>query len=123
MPSATCLLLDFIWLCGALYLQANFNTIQLIVWHIELIFMRVYCRECGSKALITEEEKVSSVFSKLYCQCTNSRSCGHCFVAHMSFSHTLKPSAVKLNNSLLERLRELPVDQQLKLFEQLYIST
>lgn len=119
MPGTTCLLLGFIWLCGALCLQVNFNTIQLIVWYIELIFMRVYCRECGSKALITEEEKVSSVFSKLYCQCTNVRSCGHCFVAHMNFLHTLNPSAVKPNNSLFERLRELPRDQQLQIFEQL----
>lgn len=30
VPSATCFLLDFIWLCGALCLQVNFNTIQLI---------------------------------------------------------------------------------------------
>ncbi|WP_339495083.1 ogr/Delta-like zinc finger family protein [Pseudomonas sp. RA_105y_Pfl2_P56] len=84
--------------------------------------MRVYCRECGSKALITEEEKMSSVFSKLYCQCTNARACGHSFVAHINFSHTLKPSAVKPNNSLLVRLCELPRDQQLQMFEQLDVS-
>ena len=81
--------------------------------------MRVYCRECGSKALITEEEKISSVLSKLYCQCTNARTCGHCFVANMSFSHTLKPSAANPNSALLDRLRELPREQQLQMFEQL----
>lgn len=84
--------------------------------------MRVYCRECGSKAIIAEEENISSVFSRLYCQCTNAKVCGHSFVAHINFSHTLKASAVNLNRSLLERLRELPRDQQLQMFEQLDIS-
>lgn len=80
--------------------------------------MRVICHWCEGKSLISEVEEVSPDFKKLYCVCLNPR-CAHSFVMEFSFSHTLKPSAKKFDESLLERFRGLSSAQQLQMFEQL----
>ncbi|MGP5403246.1 ogr/Delta-like zinc finger family protein [Pseudomonas helleri] len=80
--------------------------------------MRVICHCCDGKALISEVEEVSPDLKKLYCLCLNHK-CGHSFVMELCFSHTLKPSAKKAGESLLERFRELSSAQQLQMFEQL----
>lgn len=82
--------------------------------------MRVICHWCEGKALISEVDEVSPDCKKLYCVCLNHR-CAHSFVMELNFSHTLKPSAKKLDESLLKRFRELSSAQQLKMFEQLDI--
>lgn len=80
--------------------------------------MRIYCRECGSKGRIASRDELSPEFARLYCQC-QSPLCGHTWVANLTFSHTLNPSAQVIERLLLDRLRQLPQAQQKELFEQL----
>lgn len=80
--------------------------------------MRVTCRYCEGKALISKVEDVSSSLQKLYCMCL-SFECSHKFVMDLEFSHTVKPSAKNLDDCLIERFRELSSVQQLQMFEQL----
>ncbi|AZD95310.1 MULTISPECIES: ogr/Delta-like zinc finger family protein [Pseudomonas] len=83
--------------------------------------MRVYCKECQSKGRIVSREDLSKEFAKLYCQCTNATTCGHTWVANLTFSHTLSPSAQAVDRLLFDRLREMPRAQQRELFEQLAV--
>ncbi|MFJ2451399.1 ogr/Delta-like zinc finger family protein [Pseudomonas protegens] len=80
--------------------------------------MRVYCIECGSKGRIASRDELDKKFAKLYCQCT-SATCGHTWVAHLTFSHTLSPSAQGIDRLLFDRLRALPRAEQRELFDQL----
>lgn len=68
--------------------------------------------------MISEVEDISDKSKKLYCLCINAR-CGHSFVMDLVFSHTLKRSARKNDDSLLKRFSELSSVQQVLLFEQL----
>lgn len=79
--------------------------------------MRVVCK-CGHKGRIASRETLSSDFSKLYCQCLNAM-CGHTWVAELTFSHTLSPSAQSYERMLLDRLKSMPIAKQRELFEQL----
>ena len=79
--------------------------------------MRVTCK-CGHKGRISSREALSTDFAKLYCQCLDPR-CGHTWVANLTFSHTLSPSAQTFDRILFDRLRELPRAQQRELFERL----
>ncbi|MCK9818271.1 ogr/Delta-like zinc finger family protein [Pseudomonas sp. MAFF 302046] len=79
--------------------------------------MRVICK-CGHKGRIGHSEALSPDFRKLYCQCLDVH-CGHSWVAHLTFSHTLSPSAKSVDSLLFDRLRELPKAQQRLLFDQL----
>lgn len=100
-------------LCVHLYLHDAI--FYIIKW---VISMRVSCKFCHGKALISEVEEVSLDTKKLYCLCLNAR-CGHSFVMDLNFSHSLRPSAKKLDESLFERFRGLSNTQQLQMFEQL----
>ncbi|MGO4366660.1 ogr/Delta-like zinc finger family protein [Pseudomonas sp. PAB10] len=79
--------------------------------------MRVICK-CGHKGRIASREAFSSDFAKLYCQCLNAK-CGHTWVANLTFSHTLSPSAQTFDRVLFDRLKEMPKAKQRELFEQL----
>ncbi|MEB0090056.1 ogr/Delta-like zinc finger family protein [Pseudomonas sp. CCI4.2] len=79
--------------------------------------MRVECK-CGHKGRIASREKLSTEFAKLYCQCLNAK-CGHTWVANLTFSHTLSPSAELFERVLLDHLKEMPRAKQRELFEQL----
>ncbi len=79
--------------------------------------MRVVCK-CGNKGLIRDSKAHSPDFVTLYCQCLDVR-CGHTWVAHLTFSHTLSPSAQAADRLLFDRLREMPRAQQRELFDQL----
>lgn len=57
-------------------------------------------------------------FAKLYCQCLDAKF-GHTWVANLTFSHTLSPSARSFERMLFDRLRDMPRDKQRELFEQL----
>lgn len=80
--------------------------------------MRVYCNVCASKGRISSREELSLEFARLYCQCS-SVACGHTWVATLTFSHTLSPSAKAVDRLLFDRLRTLSRDKQRDLFEQL----
>lgn len=62
----------------------------------------IYCRECGSKAIITRTERIHSDLSNLYCHCKNVH-CGHRFVMRLEFSHTTTTSTFS-KNSLLKQV-------------------
>ena len=78
--------------------------------------MRVYCKECGSKGRIASRDELSKEFAKLYCQC-GSAPCGHTWVANLTFSHTLSPSAQAVDRLLFDRLRDMPPIKQRELFD------
>lgn len=80
--------------------------------------MRVYCDRCGSKAKITSTRDLTPQYRQLYCLCGNAE-CGHSFVADLTFSHTLSPSALDLPKALKEALKNSGASRQqvLSLFE------
>lgn len=80
--------------------------------------MRVYCKVCGQKGRIASRDELSLEFARLYCQC-NSVQCGHTWVANLTFSHTVSPSAQAVDRLLFDRLRSLSKVQQRDLFDQL----
>ncbi|WP_268799052.1 ogr/Delta-like zinc finger family protein [Pseudomonas huanghezhanensis] len=82
--------------------------------------MRVNCKECGSKGRIGSREELSAEFAKLYCHCSNA-ACGHTWVANLTFSHTLSPSAQAVDRLILDRLREMSRAQQCELFELIHV--
>ncbi|MGG7555050.1 ogr/Delta-like zinc finger family protein [Pseudomonas sp. ES3] len=79
--------------------------------------MRVICK-CGHKGRIGKRDQLSTDFVKLYCQCLDT-TCGHTWVAHLTYSHTLSPSAQTFDRMLFDRLRDMPRAEQRELFEQL----
>ncbi|MGB4488692.1 MAG: ogr/Delta-like zinc finger family protein [Pseudomonas veronii] len=79
--------------------------------------MRVICK-CGHKGRIGKRDQLSTDFVKLYCQCLDT-TCGHTWVAHLTYSHTLSPSAQTFDRMLFDRLRDMPRAKQRELFEQL----
>ena len=79
--------------------------------------MRVICK-CGHKGRIDKRDQLSTDFVKLYCQCLDT-TCGHTWVAHLTYSHTLSPSAQTFDRMLFDRLKDMPRAQQRELFEQL----
>jgi hypothetical protein len=83
--------------------------------------MRVNCRECGGKGRIGSRDEQSIDFAKRYCQCL-APTCGHTWVAHLTFDHTLSPSAQAVDRLLFDRLREMPKSQQRDLFNQLGVQ-
>jgi hypothetical protein len=50
------------------------------------------CPHCQSKAIIRSSESVSELTRKNYYQCKNVL-CGHTFIAHLSITGTICPSA------------------------------
>lgn len=79
--------------------------------------MRVTCK-CGHKGRIASREALSADFAKLYCQCLDPK-CGHTWVANLTFSHTLSPSAQTFDRMLFDRLKDMSRAQQRELFEKL----
>ncbi|MDX7787017.1 Ogr/Delta-like zinc finger protein [Aeromonas caviae] len=63
--------------------------------------MRVYCKVCGQRGRITKTNRLSTDVSDLYCQCTDAE-CGHSWVATLSFTHTLSPSAKSTDQLVLK---------------------
>ncbi|MCF5508905.1 transcriptional regulator, partial [Pseudomonas sp. PA-3-6H] len=56
-----------------------------------------------------------------YCQCLDA-TCGHTWVANLTFSHTLSPSAQSYERMLFDRLRDMPKAKQRELFDQLGVA-
>ncbi|XPV75175.1 MAG: ogr/Delta-like zinc finger family protein [Desulfovibrio sp.] len=77
--------------------------------------VRVRCDRCGSLAKIKSSSEEDPTYKKLYCACENLE-CGHTFVMHMTFSHTLSPSALDLPESVRQKIRHGGREQQLELF-------
>ncbi|EDM67324.1 putative phage gene [Moritella sp. PE36] len=77
--------------------------------------MRVTCKFCKGKARISSTDKVSVEFTRLYCQCLDAK-CGHTFVMDLGFSHTLNPPSNIVDQLLVDRVRQMPVEIQRELF-------
>ncbi|MEN3159572.1 ogr/Delta-like zinc finger family protein [Alkalimonas sp. NCh-2] len=80
--------------------------------------MRVLCTVCGSKAVIGKTDRVSIGYANLYCSCTDPE-CGHTFVANVSFSHTLSPSAKTASEVVTALARSLSPEQRRALQQEL----
>lgn len=68
--------------------------------------MRVFCTECGGRGRITKTNRLSNQVSDLYCQCSDAE-CGHTWVATLSYSHSLSPSARTADQLVLQLARTL----------------
>jgi cell division protein ZapA len=79
--------------------------------------MRITCPTCHTKAVITSREQQSTHVSNLYCSCTNTKACGHTFVATVSFSHTLNPPVKSTLELAASMLRNLPPAQRQQLLD------
>ena len=84
--------------------------------------MRVRCKICGESGRVALRDELSLEFARLYCQC-GSPHCGHTWVANLTFSHTLSPSAQAVDRLLFDRLRSLSKVQQRYLFDQLSMAS
>ncbi|WP_081275639.1 ogr/Delta-like zinc finger family protein [Vibrio cyclitrophicus] len=80
--------------------------------------MRVVCTECGEKARIQKSNRISTVYSDLYCSCSDPE-CGHSFVMNLTFSHTLSPSAKTTSQLAFEIVKALSPEQRQELQRQL----
>lgn len=81
--------------------------------------MRIYCKECGGKSRISSRNDISNVFVSLYCDCLD---CGHRWVAHLTFSHTLRPSEQMMDRLVFDRLSTMSKTRQREIFQQLGVS-
>ncbi|MFG0454937.1 ogr/Delta-like zinc finger family protein [Shewanella mangrovisoli] len=73
--------------------------------------MRILCPTCHSKAVIGKTDRLSVAVANLYCSCTDPE-CGHTFVANVSFSHTLSPSAKTTSEIVSALVKALPPEQR-----------
>ncbi|MEG6550771.1 ogr/Delta-like zinc finger family protein [Desulfocurvibacter africanus] len=76
--------------------------------------MRISCDRCRSKARIATTREITPRLRKLYCACTNVE-CGHTFVMHLEFGHTISPSALDLPEATREALRDCASPAQAQL--------
>lgn len=80
--------------------------------------MRILCTVCGKKSVIGKTERLSVGVANLYCSCTDPE-CGHTFVASVSFSHTLSPSAKTATEVVSALARALSPEQRKALQQEL----
>lgn len=67
--------------------------------------MRVYCRECGSVAVITKTQRLSLDAADLYCSC---KQCNHRFVWSAGFKHSLTESVQEKSDVICLLFNGLP---------------
>lgn len=64
--------------------------------------MRIICDKCHGKARITTRREITPRFTKLYCVCNNAE-CGHSFVMHLEFAHTLSASGLNISKYSIDK--------------------
>ncbi|MGI2146269.1 ogr/Delta-like zinc finger family protein [Shewanella frigidimarina] len=79
--------------------------------------MRVLCT-CGKKAIIGKTDRLSVEHANLYCSCSDPE-CGHTFVANVSFSHTLSPSAKSSSQLVKQLVNAMSLEHRLQLQREL----
>lgn len=77
--------------------------------------MLIECPGCSTKVRIVTSRAVTSKTRELYCQCTN-LNCGKIFVAHVSYSHDVKPTGKKPDPELQPEL--CGHSEQMDIFEE-----
>ena len=80
--------------------------------------MRIYCKVCKGKGKIDTPRRLTDEFSKLYCSCLDPE-CGHRWVSHLEFSHSLNEPVRTLDTLLLDHFRDMPAAEQAQLLAQL----
>jgi len=83
--------------------------------------MRVFCKECGQRGRITKTNRLSDEVSDLYCQCIDAE-CSHSWVATLSFSHTLSPSAKTTSQLVIGLVSSLSPDNRQMLLKNLNLT-
>lgn len=78
--------------------------------------MRIYCKYCGSKSIVTKHTRPSTTSEDVYCDCTNP-DCGARFKARIIYTHTLTPPIGTLQNSLAEQIAQLDPEERRKLLQ------
>lgn len=73
--------------------------------------MRVICDKCHGKARITTRREITPRFTKLYCVCNNAE-CGHSFVMHLEFAHTISQPASPPRPSIGNLFHDLTINQK-----------
>lgn len=71
----------------------------------------VVCPDCESKAIISKTNRKHKMLADVYCTCSNPE-CGHRFVANVTFSHTLCPSALTHGQMIQSLLRGITPEQR-----------
>lgn len=75
-----------------------------------------FCKECGSKAVVTKTEREHVDFNRLYLMCKNPK-CGHSWVSHLTFSHSTKESRLGKNGLVAFLVEKLPLEDLSELKE------
>lgn len=73
------------------------------------------CPKCGGKAIITSTNVLSSEYSELYVQCTNTAKCGAGYVVSQAFKHWTNPPQQTVKQMAAELIKSLPQQEQLDL--------
>lgn len=71
----------------------------------------VVCPDCESKAIISKTNRKHKMLADVYCTCSNPE-CGHRFVANVTFSHTLCPSALTHGQMIQSLLKGITPEQR-----------
>lgn len=71
--------------------------------------VKVICKHCGERGIITKTDRQTVDYSRLYCTCKNP-ACGHSWVADIQFSHTLQESKITKDGIINYLLNNLPSD-------------
>ena len=77
--------------------------------------MRVKCRYCHRKAIITHSVELSDQVTELYVSCSNPN-CGARTVVRLFYANTITPPAETLLNSLHEQIAEMDPGTRRELF-------
>ncbi|RTF40771.1 ogr/Delta-like zinc finger family protein [Serratia marcescens] len=67
--------------------------------------------DCESKAIISKTNRNHKMLADVYCTCSNPE-CGHRFVANVTFSHTLCPSALTDGQMIQSLLKGITPEQR-----------
>ncbi|WP_426763641.1 ogr/Delta-like zinc finger family protein [Hafnia paralvei] len=78
---------------------------------INMRTFKIECPECKSPAIIKKTHWVDKKLGVLYCACTEVE-CGHTFVFHAQFSHTLSPSGLTCNKVVKLMIDSLKPDEK-----------
>jgi len=84
---------------------------------------KMHCRHCGSEAIQSSSNKISTDIILQYFRCKDMINCGHTWRATLSYDHPIQPPLPTIDQLLLERLSRLPLARQIDLLEQAKIAS
>lgn len=69
--------------------------------------LKIFCRDCGSTAIIKKTIREHEDFSTLHCYCSNPE-CGHVWQASFEYVRTTQASRFVLNEFICTLIQKLP---------------